>query len=330
MRTCSLLILAGAVAFGAQATTTRTVGEPVDLEFKPILLNPTNPEQKRIGAFSYKGGWSIASDHGYFGGWSAVSIQGARLTLLSDRGTWLSAAFDPADQDKLLKSANIGIISGRGPTWFDKYRTDLEAATPIYPSGFLVSFEHNHRLEVMTERGGWHAPVPMPTGVMEGLSPNSGIEAMTFDTEDRLLLFAERGRRAARGLPSWRISATHDGQKQSEAFYLKLPAGHSPTAARALPNGTIIILSRSFSLLKGTTIGLFRLSLPDRVKGLSIEPERLGLLQSPLVTENFEGLDLFRTSSSGERYGVILVSDDNFNPVQSTLLLMFELDVSKL
>ena len=51
--------------------------------------------------------------------------------------------------------------------------------------------------------------------------------------------------------------------------------------------------------------------------------ELLAELKAPLVTENFEGITAFRDASGATR--LLLVSDDNFNDVQRTLLLSFEI-----
>ena len=325
-----LVLLVLVCCWERPSAVARTIGEPIALVFESVLLNADDPDQITLGPLTYQHGWSISSDHAYFGGWSALSLTRSRMVMLSDRGAWLLARFTPKSVTEPLQEPEIGIIAGRGPTWFDKERTDLEAMVPFYPFGFLVAFEHGHRLAVMTELGGWLAPVPMPPGVMEGLSPNSGIEAMTFDQKDRLLLFAERGRRPGYGLPAWRISARPNGEKASETFGLVLPAGHAPTAARRLKDGRILILSRSFSALRGTNIGLHLLSLGDKVTGRSFRPRQIAELQSPLVTDNFEGMDLAPVQGSDQRYTLLLLSDDNVNPVQRTLLLTFDLDLSKL
>jgi hypothetical protein len=46
-------------------------------------------------------------------------------------------------------------------------------------------------------------------------------------------------------------------------------------------------------------------------------------MKSPLVVDNYEGIDV-RAGSDGKNY-LYLVSDDNFNPLQNTYLLMFEI-----
>jgi len=45
-------------------------------------------------------------------------------------------------------------------------------------------------------------------------------------------------------------------------------------------------------------------------------------MKSPMIVDNFEGIDI-QKGADGKNY-IYLISDDNFNPLQNTYLLMFE------
>lgn len=102
--------------------------------------------------------------------------------------------------------------------------------------------------------------------------------------------------------------------------------------------GHFLSMERSFGLSAGVNIQLFQLasggatdistiaSLRGNVSGLEPVRKRLLLdfntLEVPL--DNFEGMALGPRLADGTQ-SVILVSDDNFNPLQKTLLLLFRL-----
>ena len=59
------------------------------------------------------------------------------------------------------------------------------------------------------------------------------------------------------------------------------------------------------------------------VPGALLEGTEIARISLPLTVDNFEGLGLRRDRDG--RLLVYLISDDNFNPLQRTLLLMFRL-----
>jgi hypothetical protein len=71
------------------------------------------------------------------------------------------------------------------------------------------------------------------------------------------------------------------------------------------------------------------LSLVDLAPALAATPQAplptrlLARWQSPVLLDNMEGLALRR---EGDRVFVYLVSDDNLNSLQQTLLMKFEID----
>ncbi len=130
-----------------------------------------------------------------------------------------------------------------------------------------------------------------------------------------------------------------------------LPTGANP-AGKFTTNGLVDLLAidenrllsleRAFSLETGNTIRIFEISLEkgDRIEGLESLKSRLSevspvqkrllldleTLQIPL--DNMEGLTLGPVLSDGSR-GLILVSDNNFSPLQETQILGFKIKVQK-
>ncbi len=102
-----------------------------------------------------------------------------------------------------------------------------------------------------------------------------------------------------------------------------LDGGFRPTGAATLPNGDVLVLERRFTLRNGIA-GRIR-----RIDGTRIEPAAdltsilLAEFRDPIVTDNFEGIAV-RKGQDGNIM-IYIVSDDNFNIMQRTLLMMFEL-----
>jgi hypothetical protein len=110
----------------------------------------------------------------------------------------------------------------------------------------------------------------------------------------------------------------------------------------AIDENRLISLERGFSLETGTVIKLFEISLEkgDRIEGLESLKTRLGeispaqkrllldleTLKVPL--DNIEGLTFGPVLEDGNR-GLILVSDNNFSPLQETQILGFKIKVQK-
>ena len=83
----------------------------------------------------------------------------------------------------------------------------------------------------------------------------------------------------------------------------------------------MLILARRFSPLSG--VGAALLLAPVDLKAMTLgKSQVLAQLAPPLAVDNMEGLAVV---SQGGRTLVYLVSDDNFSPLQRTLLLKFEL-----
>ncbi len=130
-----------------------------------------------------------------------------------------------------------------------------------------------------------------------------------------------------------------------------LPAGANPVGKLtssglvdllAIDENRLLSLERGFSLETGTTIRIFEISLEkvDRIEGIESLKSRLGeispaqkrllldleTLKIPL--DNIEGLTFGPALADGT-VGLILVSDNNFSPLQETQILGFKIKVQK-
>jgi hypothetical protein len=286
-------------------------------------LDPAHPQRANLGKLRYLGGLEITSPDPAFGGFSGlwVSPDGRRLWAVSDRGWWFGAALahGPGGGPVGLGDARLGpLLDPRGQPLQGKRNRDAEGLA-ARDGGFLVSFERNHRL--------WRYPAPLGlTGRPQPLalpawlaaSPkNSGVEALAVLADGRLLLLAEDATGGPRTL-----GALGDGINWQKLSY-RLHADFKPTALAALPQGGCLVLERAYSPALGARARLGWLPAEQLKPGARLAPLILAELAPPLTTDNFEGLALAPAPEGGWR--VYLLSDDNYSPVQRTLLLAFHL-----
>ncbi|MCC3405165.1 MAG: esterase-like activity of phytase family protein [Microcoleus sp. PH2017_10_PVI_O_A] len=130
-----------------------------------------------------------------------------------------------------------------------------------------------------------------------------------------------------------------------------LPAGANPVGKLtsnglvdllAIDDKRLISLERAFSLETGTTIRIFEISLEkaDRIEAIAslksliseVSPAQKRLLLDletlKIPLDNIEGLTFGPDLADGSR-GLILVSDNNFSPLQETQILGFQIKVQK-
>ena len=148
------------------------------------------------------------------------------------------------------------------------------------------------------------------------MKKNSGIEALTLLGDGRLLALSE-GAMDAQNTIGW-VSDT-DGW--SPLTY-KLHDGYRVTGAATHPDGDVFVLERYYTLRKGVSVRIRRVEGSSVHPGADLRGSMIMELRSPHHVDNFEGIDVRR--STDNRIFIYLISDDNFNPLQSTLLMMFE------
>ena len=105
---------------------------------------------------------------------------------------------------------------------------------------------------------------------------------------------------------------------------VQVPPAFKPTGATTLPNGSVYVLLRKFSPLTGVAVRVARLAVPESPTASLAQLQTIAEIAPPLTIDNFEGIANW-TARDGRSY-LYIVSDDNFNPLQRTLLMQFELN----
>lgn len=300
--------------------------EPVSLRSLSLELNPDDPGQVRLGRLDYLGGLVIAGE-GTFGGYSGmvVDADGAGLWAMSDLGAWLRIDFQRNETGLptgIAAAQSLPLRDARGEIVTRKVLNDAESLRRLSDGRWLVSFERAHRLWFYDQPGGpATGALAVPPAVAQQ-PDNGGIEAVAAFANGDLLLFSE-DMPAARAIGSdghaawlWRDGAWHD---------LAWPARDDfrPTDAVALENGDVIVLERYFTPLVGPKARLQRIPAAAIRPGTMLVPELLAEWARPVSVDNMEALDL-RRAADGSLW-LYVMSDDNQNPLQRTLLMVFRL-----
>ncbi len=290
-----------------------------------VPLDPTNPSRTQVGRLRYLGGVALTSPDKGFGGLSGLMFEPAcnRLLAVNDTGSWF--ILQPEESgDRLIgvRAAHIApILDMKGQPPDRKYSADAEAVMRDLVTGdTLVWFELDHRAQRYrgvsacdpgTLATAAHA-VDRPAAI-RGWKSNRGVEAASVDGT-AILLFAESEPAGAGRMAAVRLEGT-------EAILLSYPApdGLLATSAAELGPGVHLLLQRRVPRMRrlAVTISLLRPGTDGR-----LEREEIARLEPPLTVDNMEGLAIRRERG---RIFLYLVSDNNFLPVQRTLLMKFEL-----
>lgn len=185
----------------------------------------------------------------------------------------------------------------------------------------IVSFEVRPRVVRYRPNGEWREEVPLPAllrKIRHYRDSNQALEALAIDPRWGIVTGSET---ALRNDPKSLIRLFATGGR----FWL-YPLGDAPGSAlvamEALPEGGLLTLERAFvSVLRPFSIRLRRTELPFQAKPARLTVRDVAVFDSGQGwrVDNFEGLTHYRE----RRF--LMVSDDNCNDLQSTLLLFFEL-----
>ncbi len=299
----------------------------VAVRAEPVPLAPGDPAPVTLGALRFLGALAVRSDDRGFGGLSGLLYAPAcnRLLAVSDTGSFL--LLEPDEEAGRL--AGIGrawlapMLDTKGLPPASKWHADAEAIARDPETGDLwVWFELDHRgqryvgIDPCREEtlGTPAAGTWRPEGI-RGWPANGGVEAATFLAGGWLLL-AE----SAPAGPDRRAGLLiREGQPLAVAW--PVSEGFEPVDMAALDDRRLLVLERRFSPARGAAARLVRATL-DPVSGAITEKETLARFEPPMLVDNFEALAVAR---AGDRTFVWLASDDNFNPLQRTLVLKFEI-----
>ena len=314
----ALLLGAATLACGGASAAT------IQLSARPIALDPEDRARQHVGDLQFLGGLALRSDAAAFGGLSGLSVSAdGRLAAVTDRGHWLTARIVRNDAGRLvdLTDGEMGPLrDARGRPLTGEWR-DAESLERLPSGDWLVSFEGEHRVwRYPAETGGLQGrPVPFPAPKAIARAPaNGGVEALAPLADGRILMLAQGLKREGGARAGWLV-----GDGAVEPLGYRTAPNFLPTDAAVLPNGDVLVLTRHFTVLGGARVRLERVPAAAIDTETTLQGTLLARFQRPLTVDNFEGLATVQGEDGATL--VYILSDDNFNFFQRTLLLLFRL-----
>ncbi len=300
---------------------------PLDIRSSTVPFRIDQPSARQIGKLIWRGGISMTSHSRNFGGWSdlVVSPDNRTLTSISDNGAWFSAPIERDADGNLsaLGAGTIGPLRGLdGKPLPSKRAADAEGMALMADGSWLVSFEGNHRIWRYPTLDGTPTALNLPAN-FDRQPENGGIETLTGLTDGRIVAISEQYTLRPNMAVGWIGKPIAGGLYLWEMFeYHKIP-DFDPTAIRPLPDGSFVVLERAFDFFHGVRIRVVHFPAAALKPGAVIDPEELARLESPYTVDNLEGVAV-TVGDHGETL-LWMIADDNFNPLQRNLLLLFEL-----
>jgi hypothetical protein len=232
------------------------------------------------------------------------------MWAVSDEGDLVKGRVVLDAAGRLAGLANVTLapltdLEGR-PLTGRKTDSDSEGLA-LWPNGdLMISFERTNRIWLYPANGAPPRAVPSPDAPFP---ENAGMEALAIDPQAG---------------PGAYIAGREDTR---ETWVCRLDGGCVPgvrpgkdgegslVAARPLPGGRWVFLLRDFNPLAGVTS---RIVIADQA-GRTLD---MHTIAKPATVDNFEGVAAAPRADGSIRFYVI--SDDNFSPLQRTLLLAFD------
>lgn len=305
-------ILAVAIALGlAPGTLVRT---DVTYDYDgPVEITQLDFAPATSGPLELAGVWQLTSENAHFGGYSGIVSQPDDSFLaISDQGRLLQ--FERPDRSSDAPRID-GFPGFRSDDWM---KVDAEAIATDPASGRIwIAIEELNRI-VRFGRDRRRRSTTNPPEMIDW-PENGGAESMVLMADGRFLVVAEEdfGKRLHRAL-----LYSEDPLRAEEvtAFQLLAPEGFRPSDAARLPDGRIAVLLRGLEfgwpLRFPVQLAVFD---PARIsQGATIALKPVATIDTPFPSENYEGLTVIEEDGGWTMW---LISDDNFNSFQRTLLL---------
>ena len=317
MRRAALLALLAGLSYSAPAAA-----EPLSVTARPI---ETFGSELEDGApLRYLGGIEITSDDRRFGGLSGIAmIGGERAVMVSDTGMVVHARLVHRD-GRLTDLADVEIDT-LFPDDVSKDVGDVEdiAIDPRDPARGVIVRERQANAMLSFEIEGERLAnlEPQRVGAPDNiLRSNRGLESVAYASEasplaGEIVAIAEGPPRGMSDIPAWIAGV---GQ-----FVIVPRDGFDISSARFLPDGDLILLERRFAPISGLGMRIRRIARETIAVGARLDGEVILDAGMASQIDNMEGLAVHEDESG--RVILTLVSDDNNNILQRTLILQFEL-----
>ena len=277
------------------------------------------------GELTFLGALRLTSADPDFGGLSGLRVagDGKGVTIISDRGYWYRGEL-VYDGPRLSAVAEMRKVAtpGRdgkplpGRRGFDTEGLEIEGKT-AWVTAERVHWLTRYALDAEGFPAGAGKAIALPKGASSAAS-NGGYEAISRMSSGALALIAQSHRGANGELQGYVV-----GGKAPFAFTVKRSDDFVPTDMTRLPEGGFVLLERRYRPPFSLSVRMRRLAEADVVAGALVDGPVLMEASLAQGIDNFEGISAHRGADG--RTVLTVVSDDNFHPLQRTLLMQFAL-----
>lgn len=310
-------------AFGAQAQVA-----PIEVRATEIPVDRFEPgAARRFGPLEFRGGLVLSSPSGDFGGISGLVIQpdGANFRAITDKGMWLAGRIEAeGDRPTGISGAQMApMLAAKDRTLARDGRGDVESLAHT-STGYAVGIER--RQEVWSFPAG---PLTAPgkrvvaDPALMALGNNEGPEALLAPlgaTPAPIIVIGEQSPSDPAVLPGFLFDPAAKPVLIGR-FAITRVDEFSATDAAISDDGKVYLLERRYDALRGVALRLRCFPLAEIRDGAVIAGETLLQANRAASIDNMEAIALHR-NAAGELI-ITLMSDDNFSPLQRTLLLRF-------
>ncbi|MES2493821.1 MAG: esterase-like activity of phytase family protein [Pseudomonadota bacterium] len=304
-----------------------------ELSIRSVALPPATAAA--LGPFRPRGAWQLISNDIRFGGYSAlIPREPGRLLAISDRGAWLEFAEPAMGVAAKSRDHAMDHVLPNRKEWTSI--TDSEAATSDSDFGgagsrIWISWEDRRAISrfTATRETPWAdegRTFPKPIGKW---SAQFGAEAMVRLNSGRFIVVSEAF--APRSYERRHQTLLFDGDPAGTGPVRALRGalvadeGYRPTDLARLPDGRVLVLLRQlvWPLPMRFSCRIAIADPEDLRRTGRWHAQTLARLDPPLPADNYEALAV-RPRRDG-KLDVWVMSDDNRNSTQRSLLLKLEL-----
>jgi hypothetical protein len=322
-----IILFLGMCLFAYEPVGDRDQAVAITIDAAPLpSFRPDDPSQLRFGSLEFRGGLVLRSPRKSFGGISALRVNsdGEHFIALSDRASWFEGriVYEHNRPVGIAGASTTPVIDEKGNP---AYQWDTESlavdSNSLYVGleriNCIYRFDFDWKAIPSSARS-----VSIPPALKD-LPFNQGLEAMVFVPKNlrlaqTLVAFSEKGLTEEGNLKAFLIGGPTPGM-----FTVKRTDDYDISDAAILPGGDILILERRYSLLSGVSMRIRRIRLGAVKPDALVEGSTIIETDSRDQVDNMEALSV-HSNTDGETV-LTVMSDDNFSPLQRTLLLQFAL-----
>lgn len=312
-----ILLLLATLAVGGVRTVYRNDSQNIALQ--PLNLDPAHPGQRRVGDLIFLAAWELGSGNEDFGGISALAaLPDGRFVGVSDAGTLIG--FGLTSDDRTDRPFIAPLPDSQGP---DKSFKDRDSEGIAYDPGsgqFWVSYEARHAIRRFSRSFARMTGVRKLSGRYQWPA-NKGFEALIRLPDGRFVAISENLEDGMHEGLLFSGDPVEAGTTVS-GFDYRPPGGYRVTDGTMLPDGRLLVLNRKISFPKGFAAKLAIVDVSIIQPAASVSGDVIATLAAPLLVDNMEGISVTR---EGTDIIIWLISDNNFNIWQRTLLMKFRL-----